>query len=180
MAGESFDDFLISLRELAKTCRFCSETCTQKSIRDQIIEGLSDGDTIEDLLQVSDLTLAAAIAKCQSREATRKHRTDITAQGDVVAVLRKPQALYQTPSSPCPGCGANRHRGGRVQCPAYDQQCALCQKIGHFARVCRSKRPTNPPTPQSQISTNAIRIQSPQGNHFQLYKMKQRQHPQSW
>ena len=32
MPGESFDDFLISLRELAKTCRFCSETCTQKSI----------------------------------------------------------------------------------------------------------------------------------------------------
>ena len=116
----------------------------------------------------------------QSREATRKHRTDITAQGDVVAVLRKPQALYQTPSSPCPGCGANRHRGGRVQCPAYDQQCALYQKIGHFARVCRSKRPTNPLIPQSQISTNAIRIQSPQGNHFQLYKMKQGQHPQSW
>ena len=112
MPGESFDDFLISLRELAKTCRFCSETCTQKSI----CEGLSDGDTIEDLLQVSDLTLTAAITKCQSREAAQKHRTDITAQGDVVAVLRKPQAPYQTPSSPCPGCGANRHRGGRMQC----------------------------------------------------------------
>ena len=161
MPGESFDDFLISLRELAKTCRFGSETCTQKSIRDQIIKGLSDGDTIEDLLQVSDLTLAAAITECQSREATWKHQTDITAQGDVVVVLRKPQAPYQTPSSLCPGCGANRHRGGRVQCPANDQKCALCQKIGHFARVCRSKRPTNPLTPQSQISTNAIRIQSP-------------------
>ena len=73
MPGESFNDFLISLPELAKTCRYCSETCTQKSIRDQIIEGLSDGDTIEDLLQVVDLTLAAAITKCQSREAARKH-----------------------------------------------------------------------------------------------------------
>ena len=59
-----------------------------------------------------------------------------------------------------------------MQCPAYDQKCALCQKIGHFARVCRSKRLTNLPTPQSQISTNAIRIQSPQGNHFQLYNIK--------
>ena len=115
---ESFDDFLISLRELAKTCRFCSEACAQKSIHDQIIEGLSDGNTIEDLLQVSDLTLATAIAKFQSREAARKHRTDITDQGEVVAALRRPQVLHATTSTTCPGCGANRHRGGRVQCPA--------------------------------------------------------------
>ena len=44
--GESFDDFLVSLRELAKTCNFCSDQCTQKNIRDQIIEGLMDGDTV--------------------------------------------------------------------------------------------------------------------------------------
>ena len=25
--GESFDDFLVSLRELAKTCNFCNNTC---------------------------------------------------------------------------------------------------------------------------------------------------------
>ena len=137
MPGESFDDFLISLRELVKTCRFCSETCAQKSIRDQIIEGLSDGDTVEDLLQVSDLTLATTITKCQSREAARKHRTDIVAQGEAIAALIQQQA---STSLTCPGCGANRHKGGRAQCPACDQKCASCRKIGHFARVCRSKR----------------------------------------
>ena len=57
--GESFDDFLIALREPVKTCKFCSDACAQKIIiRDQIIEGLTDGDTIEDLLQEADLTLA--------------------------------------------------------------------------------------------------------------------------
>ena len=30
--GESFDDFLVSLRELAKTCKFCSDQCTHKNI----------------------------------------------------------------------------------------------------------------------------------------------------
>ena len=49
--GETFDDFLISLRELAKTYKFCSENCTQTNVRDQIIEGLLDGETIEHLLQ---------------------------------------------------------------------------------------------------------------------------------
>ena len=42
--GESFDDFVISRRELIKTCKFCSETCSQKNLRDQIIEGLRDVD----------------------------------------------------------------------------------------------------------------------------------------
>ena len=46
----------------------------------------------------------------------------------------------------------------------------LCQKIGHFARVCRSKHQTNPPTPQA--ATNAIRVQSPQEKHLQLYNVK--------
>ena len=45
----AFGDFLVSLRELAKTCKFCTEECLQKHIRDQIIEGLVDGDAIEDL-----------------------------------------------------------------------------------------------------------------------------------
>lgn len=47
--GETFDDFLIALRELIKTCKFCSEVCAKKSLRDQIIEGLRDPETIEDL-----------------------------------------------------------------------------------------------------------------------------------
>jgi len=29
--GESFDDFLISLRELVKTCNFCSDNCANKT-----------------------------------------------------------------------------------------------------------------------------------------------------
>ena len=30
--GESFDDFLVGLRELAKTCKFCSEECVGDSV----------------------------------------------------------------------------------------------------------------------------------------------------
>jgi hypothetical protein len=52
--GESFDDYLISLRELAKMCNFCSSDCLQKALRD---EGLLDGDVIQELLQEKTLTL---------------------------------------------------------------------------------------------------------------------------
>ena len=36
--GESFDDFLIALHELIKTCKFYSDMCAQKNLRNQIIE----------------------------------------------------------------------------------------------------------------------------------------------
>ena len=75
--GETFDDFLVSLRELAKTCKFCSDNCTQKNIRDQIIEGLLDSDTVEHLLQEKDLTLDKAITTCRAQEAAKKQRAEI-------------------------------------------------------------------------------------------------------
>ena len=65
LIGESFDDFLVALRELAKTCNFCNNDCLQKALRDQIIEGLSDGEAIQELLQIQDLTLDAAVTKCR-------------------------------------------------------------------------------------------------------------------
>ena len=71
-AGETFNDFLVSLRELAKTCNFCSDQCAQKNIKDQIIEGLLDGDTFENLLKERDLSLEKTIAtgSCKKRNIT--------------------------------------------------------------------------------------------------------------
>ena len=45
-SGESFDNLLISLQELVKTCKFCLEMCTEKNIQDQVIEGVYDRDTV--------------------------------------------------------------------------------------------------------------------------------------
>ena len=166
---ESFIDFLIALRELAKRCKFCSDVCMHKGVRDQIIEGLSDGDTIEDLLQMSNLTLQAAVEKCRSREAAKKDCSEITHPPEIVAAIQKPQ---QTPpqhkQTTCPGCGAAHHGGGRNFCPAYDQRCAVCHKIGHFARVCRSKPQQPYHTDSTRPGANAIRLQSEDDICFQL------------
>ena len=143
--GESFDDFLVALRELAKTCKFWSEECTRKNIRDQIIEGLLDGDSTEDLLKEKDLTLDVAIAKCCALEAAKKQRAEMgrTPFEPNVHSLRRNRF---TPSPPplatptCPGCGAQPHQGGRRQCPAYGVKCHTCLKVGHFARVYKGRR----------------------------------------
>ena len=134
--GETFDDFLVSLRELAKTCKFCSDNCTQKNIRDQIIEGLLDGDTVEHLLQEKDLTLDKAITTCRAQEAAKKQRAEIAntsrEPANVQALRRQPNLTRPPLGRSCPGCGSGLHDGGRQSCPAYNITCHLCKKVGHF------------------------------------------------
>ena len=131
---ETFNDFLISLGKLAKTCKFCSDNCIERSIRDQIIEGIRDGDTVEELVQENNVTFATAIAKCHSKEATKKNRLVIaTPELEVVSALRRPHQPIHHTLPTCPVCGSGTHRGGRRYCAAYDQTCSYCHKVGHFA-----------------------------------------------
>ena len=113
--GKTFDVYLIPSRELAKMCKFCFKACIQKSIRDQIIEGLRDGDTVEDLLQESDLTLATTVAKCRIKEVAKKNRSQMVVQEqetDTVATLHNPQpGAQQRKPHTYPGCGGTLHKG---------------------------------------------------------------------
>ena len=160
--GECFDDFLLALRELVKTCNFCSNECTQKNIRDQLIEGIVDGDTVEALLQEKDLTLDKAIQICQAQEAAKKQRANMTTvHQESVAAVRNPQPLRKKPpsyatssySATCPGCGGKLHPGGRARCPAFSLPCNICGKLGHFAKVCRSRPPPTSTTSAKAPST---------------------------
>ena len=162
--GEAFDDFLVSLRELAKTCGFCSDACSQKSIRDQIIEGLVDGDTVENLLREKNLTLETTISKCRAQEAARKQRAEITgrAMGTSVVSHTNVQALRKQTTPPpnlktCQGCGFSVHPGGRQQCPAINRKCNYCRKVGHLAKVCRAKRMQPHPPSYSALTLQADR-----------------------
>lgn len=120
--GESFDNFLIVLCKLIKTCKFCLETCAQKNLRDQIIEGLRDTETVEDLLKENNHTLNSTIARCRIWEATRKHCSDVTQQEpEGMAALQITQwrrANAAVGSGTCSGCGGAWHKGGHQQCPA--------------------------------------------------------------
>ena len=137
--GESFDDFLVALREMTKTCNFCNPQCAQKNIRDQIITGLLDKDTVEHLLRQQELSLDNAITICRAQEAAKKHcRSMQESNSESVLAMRqyRKPAQRQQPMATCPGCGSKPHIGGRTHCPAYDKTCHHCSKPGHFARVC--------------------------------------------
>ena len=120
--GEGFDDFLVALSELTKTCNFCNEQCAQKNIRDQIIEGTPDGDTVEQLLKQPDLTLDSAITICRAQEAAKKQRREMNnhTTGAAYTVRQQQQQCRQPPATQpnmqhpttCPGCGYKPHVGG--------------------------------------------------------------------
>ena len=71
-AGESFDDYLITLKELAQFCDFCSQ-CRDEQFRDRIVNGVRDHEALQSMLAESDLTLDKAIKICRASESARKN-----------------------------------------------------------------------------------------------------------
>ena len=64
--------------------------------------GLQDGEIIQELLQVRDLTLDQTITKCRALEAAKKLRIDIQ-PSSTIDVIRTPTPA--NPTGTCPGCG---------------------------------------------------------------------------
>ena len=186
-AGETFDTYLVSLRELAKTCNFCNDNCLQKSLRDQVVEGLKDADTVKDLLKQRNLTLDIAITTCQAMEAAKKdvssiQGTSISATGvNSVMKYKQPRkqsvtATSSTSSTACMGCGKAPHQGGRKNCPAKDAVCRGCNKVGHYHAVCRGGK--KPPSQHVDKRTNVPRarmltIRGATGIHLPRIKVVQ-------
>ena len=82
---------------------------------------------------------------CQTQEAASGHiqQGPSHLNESVAALKTHPQKKMFTPQALCSGCGAQPHPAGHMQCPAYRVSCHNCKKLGHFARVCRS-RPVQP------------------------------------
>ena len=59
--GESIDEFIVGLRDLAVTCNFCNDECMNKQIRDRLIVGVRSHDIKADLLKKKDLDLPLAM-----------------------------------------------------------------------------------------------------------------------
>ena len=136
--GESFDDFLTSLKELVRSCNFCNE-CRDSLIRDRVIMGLRSAETVKCLCATPDLSLSAAVAVCRAQEATSRDALELYSRapdGPSAQQVRSSRA-GGGPAS-CAGCGRRRHRSEQ-HCPARGQRCRACQGLHHFAAVCPSR-----------------------------------------
>ena len=125
----------------------------QYSIKDQIIEGLLDGDIVEDFLKEKNLTLETTVAKFRAQEAARRQRAEIAGSSPHVQGVHRicPLPSRSPVDRVCPGCGSAPHPGGRQQCPARSLTCHFCKKPGHLMKVCRQRKGW----PQSAMAVHA-------------------------
>lgn len=64
---EKFDDYYVSLQEIAGFCNFCNE-CITDQYRDRIVTGINSEETVKTLLSEKDLTLEKAVSICRANE----------------------------------------------------------------------------------------------------------------
>jgi len=87
------------------------------------------GDIVKDLLQENDLTLAKTVTICQSQEAVKKNHCNIH------TVDSSGYAKVQTTA-----CSNSTWLSRTVvKCPAYNQVCMSCHKVGYFVKMSHSR-----------------------------------------
>lgn len=140
--GESFDDFLCSIKEIAAFCDFC-ERCMDNRLRDRVVVGSRDGEAVKRMLEVKDLTLQKAVDICRASE--NAHANSAVLRGNSKFTLAKVSNYrrdcrsrsFETKPGRCFRCGNSRHSDLKA-CKALGEICSRCGKKGHFATVCRS------------------------------------------
>ena len=119
--------------------------------KDAFIYGLTSEPTRQRLLEEDTLDLNAAVKKAEMLELAKRqfdmydmsHKCSFPASISVVESkgipLSPSKKSYRLKSNKiCFFCGGKLHAGGTLKCPARNQTCLSCGKVGHFERVCFS------------------------------------------
>ena len=151
---KTLDEFLQSLKTFSKDCNFQSVTASkyrEESIRDAFITGLRSPSIRQRLLENNTLDLKTMFDQARSLELAMRNSESyaspplsvnaavpLTATEDQEQIDSGTLAAVGSDASTCFFCGNSNHP--RSRCPAQDAVCSKCQKKGHFAKVCRSKK----------------------------------------
>ena len=192
--GESTPTYLVEVKKLASTCEF--GTFLEEAIRDRIVCGLRDQQTIRRLLTISELTLAKAIEVATSMELATQQAMEFqaptTARFQVQSPVHKIHSAggsygkhraknsYRE-SGPSKGQGLTCYRcldpsHSADSCPFKEQSCFYCKKVGHIAKACRKKakqrdrRTSNYPVKAIAEETDDSGPSS--DNHMEIYTIK--------
>ena len=147
-SGETIDQYVTVLRKLCETCEF--STLKSSLITDRIVLGISDTNTRERLLRISDLAVEKAVDVVRSTEATEiepRHMANDSAVHGIGAAKKKTQFRKTSSANEdrsstskifdCRNCDTSH---GVRECPAYGKACHNCKKQHHFQSTCWSQK----------------------------------------
>ena len=171
LQGKTFDSFVTDLKLLA---RGLDMTETNKLIRNAIACKALDERVRQRCSQKSkNVALKTAIGIGRVFQATRDGLQVMAGEAPRVEVNKlacrngssrrskkpgKPKThLKESNEQPqkCDRCGYNAHKP-QEKCPARNESCKKCRKIGHFAQVCRSRK--------NNVKDSSEEEESPDGN----------------
>lgn len=131
--GESFNDWLIELKILAKNCEF--ELLEDRMLRSRIVLGVRD-KRLQQKLLAENPTYQKAVVICRIDEQGKQHFQEISAATGGAHTIVNAVASER---NMCTRCGYQAHRGGN--CPARGKNCRKCGAPNHFAQVCKALGP---------------------------------------
>ncbi|XP_043221209.1 branchpoint-bridging protein-like [Amphibalanus amphitrite] len=190
--GESFDDFLTALRDLSRSCGFCDD-CGESLLRDRVVVGLRDPETVRKLCAIPNLSLTEAVRVCRAEETSSRAVEDIV--GVSVAACRAPAGARRgrrqhggfggqsagrfqdggrQVAAACGKCGRGAHRRDG-ECPARGRRCYRCGSSGHFSIVCRSQEA---PDRRGEKTASAVTVASLSRGTVSGPRLGSKQYPQ--
>lgn len=150
---ESYDTYFVRLRGLIQNCQYGE--LLEDLLLDKIICSIKDHSLRARLWENRKIDLQTAIDTCRSKEASDKQLKEIdvhsssNSSGTILADVNKlkyssrksrsrsPKRNAKTDVQ-CNYCGYKHKSDGN--CPAKNATCRKCNKAGHFAKVCMSRR----------------------------------------
>ncbi|XP_060808083.1 uncharacterized protein LOC132903525 [Amyelois transitella] len=132
--NESFDKFLVRLRQQSAKCKFSSE---EDQIIDQIIEKCASPDLRKKLLTLGDsVQLGQIISEANAFESVERQLNEFKIPTSINKIDTNGPKLLPLA---CTRCGNSNHKADSPECPAKDKPCKKCGYIGHFQGQCRTR-----------------------------------------
>ena len=139
--SESVDMFVNRCQLLARRCAFGSVAERNGRIIELIIASTHLPELRKELLKHDmNLTLKQAVDIARTQEATELYTREIETHRKKSSVEYQCDEIRQhKETSACKNCGES-HQRERSHCPARENTCSDCGKIGHWTRKCITSR----------------------------------------